>query len=156
MDKLDLLHEVGREQNLIDGIAADDPGVCPQTVPLFSTTNGVDPQDERQQYREATKLATPINDVGRLQICGFVNADVPEEESRNRLTLEQSRTLMQTVLQLPLAPPCEQTAQRYAVIELLRPDGSGGTQMQVELDGCKRLPLGGYSATTDSFTASVE
>ncbi|MDJ0363097.1 hypothetical protein [Rhodococcus sp. H29-C3] len=142
---------MGRDRHVIDGIAADNPGECVQTVLTFSTTNESDPGDERPQYREATKLATPIDDVGRLRICRFVNGDVPVEGSRDRLTLEQSRTLMQTVLQLPLAPPCEQSAQHFAAIELLRPDGSGGTQMQVELDGCKRLSLGGYSATTDNL-----
>ncbi len=155
LDALATLHEVKREQNVVDGLAADNAGVCPQTVPTFSVTIENNPPDERQQYREATELATPIADVGRLQICRFANADVPVEESRNRLTADQSRTLMQTVVQLPLAPPCEQSAQRYAVIELLRPDGSGGTHMQVELDGCKRLSLGGYSATTDSLIAAL-
>jgi hypothetical protein len=47
--------------------------------------------------------------------------------------------MIRSVLTAPVAAPCHLTATRMASVYLRRADGSGGSALSVELDGCRRI-----------------
>lgn len=147
------LDEIGRSSEPVVGVAADDPGICPASYgsPFSVTTQSdvneaIEREDQRSGYGPTDGgLGTPIDDVGRLQVCS--SATSPEgfvEQSRVRLTLTDSRRLTSAAAQSSIAPACTEVATRIAVTDLVRPDGSGGTRLSAELDGCRRIEFGGY------------
>lgn len=144
---LNRLHEVHREQHLVDGVSADDAGICPDSIgqPFATTTEAdmnrmTEHEDTHARPLTETALATPISDVGRLRVCRY-STELSLPESRIRLSRQQSTDLMEAVSTAPPAGPCDLIAQRIASIDVLRPDASGGTRMAVELDGCQRVNL---------------
>lgn len=156
---LNRLQEVGREQHLVDGEAADDAGICPESIGQPFTTSTEADKKRMEEYEDTharplteTALATPISDVGRLRVCRY-STEPPLPESRIRLSRQQSADLMGAVSTAPLAGPCDRNAQHIASIEVLRPDGSGGTRMAVELDGCQRVNLLGQRQLTPAVIA---
>ncbi|MCD2103749.1 hypothetical protein O4214_02295 [Rhodococcus erythropolis] len=144
---LSQLHEASREQHLVAGISSDDAGTCAESIGLlFETTTETDVDrmaahdDTYIRPLTETPLTTPISDVGRLQVCRY-STEPPLPESRSRLSRQQSTDLMEVASTAPPAGPCDLVAQHIALIDVLRPDGSGGTRMAVELDGCQRVNL---------------
>lgn len=138
------LHEVDRQQQTRQ-LPADDPGVCGNKYGSgFTTTtdadiHGSDGADRRAQLAVNYALAFPIEDVGRLQVCRYTeSADRSTQQSRSRLTIDQSTDLVRHVIEAPPAPPCAVTATRTARVPLHRADGSGGAKIDIELDGCQR------------------
>ncbi|MFC9789574.1 hypothetical protein [Rhodococcus sp. NPDC127528] len=104
-------------------------------------------------------MAFPIDDVGRLQVCRYVeSADSSTQQSRSRLTTGQSIDLVRQVVEAPVAPPCALTATRTARIPLDRADGSGGARIDIELDGCRRATATGipYVTVPVDVTAVVD
>lgn len=155
------LQEVSRDQHLVDGLSADDPGICRDSIgqPFETTTEAdinrmAEYDDTRTRPLTETPLATPISDVGRLQVCRYTT-DPPLPESRIRLSRQQSSDLMEAASTAPLAGPCDRIAQRVASIDVLRPDGSGGTRVSVELDGCQRIDLLGRRQLPPAILASL-
>ncbi|MDI9899500.1 hypothetical protein QM716_06495 [Rhodococcus sp. IEGM 1409] len=144
---LSQLHEVSHEQHLVDGISSDDAGICPDSIGLpFETTTETD-VDRMAEHDDTyirplteTPLTTPISDVGRLRVCRY-STEPPLPESRIRLSRQQSTDLMEVASTAPPAGPCDLIAHHIASIDVLRPDGSGGTRIAVELDGCQRVNL---------------
>ncbi|NHE62810.1 hypothetical protein G9U53_00585 [Rhodococcus sp. D-46] len=112
----------------------------------FATTTEADMsrmaehEDTHARPLTETALATPISDVGRLLVCRY-STEPPLPESRIRLSRQQSTDLMEVASTAPPAGPCDLVAHYIASIDVLRPDGSGGTRMAVELDGCQRVNL---------------
>ncbi|KJF23847.1 hypothetical protein C7T36_08485 [Rhodococcus sp. AD45-ID] len=155
LETLDTLHEVSRQQHPIDAISADEPGICTTSIgSLFDLTT---PDDVERSVRSEntgyspldSPLATPVDDVGRLQVCRY---NLGQGSSHIRLTLADSAELMHAASTAPIAPPCDQIAQQVASIDLRRADGSGGTQVLAELDGCQRIRFGGYRQIPTSIT----
>ena len=155
------LNEIARTKEPVEGVSADNPGRCqPSYGPPFTVTSQEDVdgaaarEDQRPEFVPGqSALATPIANVGRLQVCRIESS--PEgfvEESRTRLTLTDSRQLMRAVAESSIAPPCNEVASRIAEVELRRPDGSGGTPLSAELDGCRRVAFGGYRAIPVEMT----
>lgn len=143
------LREVDRQQH-VTALRADDPGVCDTKFgSVFSTTTDADVRPESEEERRARisenfALAFPIEGIGRLQVCRYrETGDESIEESRSRLTAQQSADVVLGVVAAPAAPACSLVATRTAVIALLRPDGSGGDRIDVELDGCMRATASG-------------
>lgn len=155
LESLDALHEVSRQQHPIDAISADDPGICQDSIgsPFDVTThNDVDQSVRSENTRYSplgSPLATPVDDVGRLQVCRY---NLGQESSHVRLTSTDSVELMHAAAAAPIAPPCDLIAQQVASIDLLRADGSGGTRLFAELDGCQRISFGGYRQLPASIT----
>ncbi|MDI9915966.1 hypothetical protein [Rhodococcus sp. IEGM 1379] len=87
-------------------------------------------------------IATPLDDVGRLNICRYDGAS-GLFESAVRLTQKESRDFTRMLATAPAAPPCDLGATRMASTTLMRADGSGGTPVTLELDGCRRAHVGG-------------
>ncbi|GAA3175442.1 hypothetical protein GCM10020255_066360 [Rhodococcus baikonurensis] len=94
------MQEVGREQHLVDGEAADDAGICPESIgqPFTTSTEADKKRMEEHEDTHArplteTALATPISDVGRLRVCRY-STEPPLPESRIRLSRQQSADLM--------------------------------------------------------------
>ncbi|WP_189636575.1 hypothetical protein [Rhodococcus sp. MTM3W5.2] len=152
------LHEVDRQQQA-KPLPADNPGVCSEKYGSgFMTTTDTDTQraesaDRRTRLAETYALAFPIEDVGRLQVCRFIeSADSSIQQSRSRLTLDQSIDLVREVIEAPPAPPCALTATRTAQIPLFRADGSGGARIDIELDGCGRATGTGIPFVTAPAT----
>ncbi|MFF2055901.1 hypothetical protein [Rhodococcus qingshengii] len=144
---LSQLHEISRAQHPVDGISSDDAGTCAEsTGQPFATTTEADMsrmaehEDTHARPLTETALATPISDVGRLLVCRY-STEPPLPESRIRLSRQQSTDLMEVASTAPPAGPCDLVAHHIASIDVLRPDGSGGTRMAVELDGCQRVNL---------------
>lgn len=143
------LREVGRQQH-VTALRADDPGVCDTKFGSgFSTTTDADlrPESEaerRARISESFALAFPIDGIGRLQVCRYRETGGEAiQESRARLTVQQSADVVLGVVAAPAAPACSLVATRTATIALLRPDGSGGDRIDVELDGCTRATASG-------------
>ncbi|WP_433604854.1 hypothetical protein [Prescottella agglutinans] len=158
------LHEVERQQQARQR-PADDPGVCGNKYGSgFTTTtdediHGSDGADRRSRLAENYALAFPVEDVGRLQVCRYIESgDTSTQQSRSRLTIDQSINLVREVIDAPPAPPCALTATRTAQIPLHRADGSGGAQIDIELDGCRRATGTGipYVAVSTAVTGAVE
>lgn len=155
LEPLTALHEVSRQQHSIDAVSADDPGICPDSIgSLFELTTHDDV--ERSVRSENTgyspldsPLATPVDDVDRLQVCRY---NLGQESPHIRLTSTDSVELMRAAAAAPIAPPCDLIAQQVASIDLRRADGSGGTQVLAELDGCQRISFGGYRQIPASIT----
>ncbi|MFE4498263.1 hypothetical protein ACFRFQ_00290 [Rhodococcus sp. NPDC056743] len=154
---LNALHEASRQQHPIDAVSADDPGTCPDSIgSLFELTTHDDVDKSVRADSENTRyspldspLATPVDDVGRLQVCRY---NLGQASLHIRLPLADSVELMQAASSAPIAPPCDQIAQQVASIDLRRADGSGGTQVFAELDGCQRIGFGGYRQVPASIT----
>ncbi|WFR71206.1 hypothetical protein P9209_18450 [Prescottella defluvii] len=158
------LHEVERQQQARQR-PADDPGVCGNMYGSgFTTTTdegirGGDDTDRRSRLAENYALAFPVEDVGRLQVCRYSEStEGLIEQSRSRLTIDQSINLVRDVIDAPPAPPCALTATRTAQIPLHRADGSGGAKIDIELDGCRRAAGTGipYVAVSTAVTGAVE
>ncbi|MFG1782622.1 hypothetical protein ACGFIU_09290 [Rhodococcus oryzae] len=158
------LHEVDRQQQARQ-LPADNPGVCSEKYGSgFTTTTdtdiqGVDGTDRRSRLAVNYAMAFPTEDVGRLQVCRFIeSADSSTQLSRSRLTIDQSVDLVREVIDAPPAPPCALTATRTAQIPLYRADGSGGAKIDIELDGCRRATGTGipYVAVPATVTAAVD
>ena len=144
---LSQLHEISRAQHPVDGISSDDAGTCAESIgqPFATTTEAdmsrmAEHEDTHARPLTETALATPISDVGRLRVCRY-STEPPLPESRIRLSRQQSTDLMEVASTAPPAGPCDLVAHHIASIDVLRPDGSGGTRMAVELDGCQRVNL---------------
>lgn len=155
------LHEVDRQQQAKE-LPADNPGVCNEKYGSgFSTTTDTDVAvaentDRRSLLAETYALAFPIEDVGRLQVCRYIeSADSSSQQSRSRLTTRQSLDLVREIIEAPPAPPCAVTATRTAQIPLYRADGSGGAQIDIELDGCRRASGTGIPFVTASATVTA-
>ncbi|CAM3034520.1 Lipoprotein [Prescottella defluvii] len=138
------LHEVDRQQH-VTALRADDPGVCDTKFGAWlatTTDEDVRPETEserRARISESFALVSPIDDVGRLQVCRYVEkGEESVQESRSRLTAEQSRDVVRDLVAAPAAPACSLVATRTAVIPLYRADRSGGAGIEIELDGCTR------------------
>lgn len=143
------LREVDRQQH-VTALRADDPGLCDTKFGSgFSTTTDADVPSESEEERRARisenfTLAFPIDGIGRLQVCRYrETGDGSIQESRSRLTAQQSADVVLGVVAAPAAPACSLVATRTATIALLRPDGSGGDRIDVELDGCMRATASG-------------
>ncbi|WP_051637589.1 hypothetical protein [Rhodococcus sp. UNC363MFTsu5.1] len=158
------LHEVDRPQQARQ-LPADNPGVCSEKYGSgFITTTDADVQeadgaDRRSRLAVNYALAFPIDDVGRLQVCRFIeSAGASTQQSRSRLTIDQSVDLVREVIDAPPAPPCALTATRTAQIPLYRADGSGGAKIDIELDGCRRATGTGipYVAVPATVTAAAD
>jgi hypothetical protein len=146
LDALRALHEVGRE--------SFDTGV-PVTLPRNCTerlSGGIHVRDEplkavRRQLSTGVRpvlsgLALPVDDVGPLQVCRHgVDEPVPGGW-QIWLTPQESAEMIRSYLSAPIAAPCNLAATRMASVELRRPDGSGGSSVSVELDGCRRMGQG--------------
>ncbi|MCA1006307.1 hypothetical protein LCL87_11300 [Rhodococcus hoagii] len=146
------LHEVDRQQH-VTALRADDPGVCDTKFGAWlatTTDEDVRPETEserRARISESVALIFPIDDVGRLQVCRYVDkGDESIEESRSRLTAAQSVDVVRALLAAPAAPACSLVATRTAVIPLYRADRSGGAGIEIELDGCTRASSWGLGA----------
>lgn len=88
---LDGLREVTRTSVAVDGVWADNPGVChPAYGSQFSATSqdafdGAIAGEQRNSYDwiGGSELDTPTGDVRRLQVCRF--RDSADGPSRNRV-----------------------------------------------------------------------
>ncbi len=158
------LHEVDRQRHERQ-LPADDPGVCGEKYGSgFSTTTDADIEradgaDRRSRLAVSYALAFPVEDVGRLQVCRYIeSADRSVHQSRSRLTVGQSADLVREVIEAPPAPPCAVIATRTAQVPLFRSDGSGGATIDIELDGCRRATGTGlpFVAVPAAVTAAVE
>lgn len=143
------LREVDRQQH-VTALRADDPGVCDTKFgKAFSTTTDADVRPDSEEERRArisekSALAFPIDGIGRLQVCRYrETGGESTQESRSRLTVQQSADVVLGVVAAPAASACSLVATRTATIALLRPDGSGGDRIDVELDGCTRATASG-------------
>lgn len=80
---LNRLHEIRREQHLVDGVSAEDAGVCPDSIgqPFATTTEAdmnrmTEHEDTHARPLTETALTTPISDVGRLRVCRYFHRTV--------------------------------------------------------------------------------
>ena len=84
-------------------------------------------------------LPLPIDDVGPLQVCRHgVDEPVPGGW-QIWLAAHESAQLIRSYLDAPAARACGVAATQMASVVLRRPDGSGGSSVSVELDGCRRM-----------------
>ncbi|MGC0366698.1 hypothetical protein ABH922_004682 [Rhodococcus sp. 27YEA15] len=146
------LREVDRTSE--STVVADANTACDrQFFDQFERTDAAQVDDVRGRLERGemynpldNELATPITDVGGLVIC---RSSESGSVSGIRLTQKDSRELMVAISQASYAPPCDLAATAIAQTTLLRADGSGGTDVFVELDGCRRALLNGYLSTPD-------
>lgn len=169
---LNELEEVSRDVHST-GYDYDHATVCagPATIDAFYDTSDSDVADavERQRNGDSMRPPTvvaPTDDVGFLQVCtytGSERADTAQSRSETvtgtSFVLDRSDSI-EMVVQIadaPVAQPCSTSATRFASADLRRPDGSGATQLTIELDGCRRvagmgflreLPNSGYDILT--------
>jgi hypothetical protein len=63
------------------------------------------------------------------------------------LSAQESADMIRSYLDAPAAAPCSVAATQMASVVLRRPDGSGGSSVSVELDGCRRMGNGAAPAS---------
>ncbi|GAA2048006.1 hypothetical protein [Williamsia deligens] len=91
-------------------------------------------------------IALPDQSVTATTICryrltGATNGPDAEPIGSTRLSPEASTQLLHDSTATPTAPPCGRYATEIAGAQLFRPDGSGGANLTIELDGCRRLNI---------------
>ena len=79
--------------------------------------------------------------ICRYRLTGATSGPDFSQLGQTQMTTESSNQLLRAALAAPSAPPCTQPATQVAATRLFRPDGSGGSVLTVELDGCKRLSI---------------
>ncbi|MDJ0395659.1 hypothetical protein QMK17_20260 [Rhodococcus sp. G-MC3] len=91
-------------------------------------------------------LVMPISDVALLQICRYHAAEAEAGQPNDlvpgsllAVSRPGSAELIDKLVNAPIARACSQQATRIASMTLLRPDGSGGARVHLELDGCTRV-----------------
>lgn len=95
-------------------------------------------------------LRSPDRDVMGLTACTYrvtrgLTGDVADTAvtKQTRLSASASTQLMRDVFAAPAAPDCDLDATEIVVLDLYRPNGSGGNALLVETDGCRRLSING-------------
>ena len=95
-------------------------------------------------------LRSPDRDVMGLTACTYrvtrgLTGDVADTAvtKQTRLSALASTQLMRDVFAAPAAPDCDLDATEIVILDLYRPDGSGGNELLVETDGCRRLSING-------------
>lgn len=66
---------------------------------------------------------------------------VAEPIGSTRLSAAESQQLLQAATATAPAPPCNQSATQIVGARFYRPDGSGGANLTIEIDGCQRLNI---------------
>ncbi|WP_251012562.1 hypothetical protein [Rhodococcus erythropolis] len=155
LDSLRALHEVERVRTSLS-LSPTMANCDPSSAVEFDRTDAREVDEAREQLQRGegydpldNELATPIADVAGLAVCRHesqTNVDVI------RLSEAESREVVAAIADAPIAPPCDQIATVTASSTLLRADGSGGTPVIVELDGCRRSGLSGYRSTPEWVT----
>ncbi|MDZ7912599.1 MAG: hypothetical protein U5O16_12320 [Rhodococcus sp. (in: high G+C Gram-positive bacteria)] len=131
-----------------------------------TTPEDVAAAEEREQAGDGPvvpSLVMPIDDVDRLQLCtiGMSTERRPPDTviavagTSTTLSRADSASLVRSVADSPLAPPCDEISTRIASTELRRPDGSGRSFVSFELDGCQRAAGFGYYRAIPDDALSV-
>ena len=159
LESIQALREVGREQVPVALNPPGSPGVCLAVSETFEarTVDDVERDTTRVEDGHAkfgSAIATPLDDVGRLNICRYDGSD-GVFESAFRLTQNESRDFTRILASAPVAPPCTMKASRMASTTLMRADGSGGTSVTLELDGCRRVSIGGVTRAVPGSATDV-
>ncbi|SNT29103.1 hypothetical protein [Rhodococcoides kyotonense] len=165
LDALRALEEVSRTSHPtgVDVAALScggEPGIEFETT----TAEYVDAAVERERADGrmlAPALAMPTDDVRALSVCRYPvlpNQDPPEYVPGSTLVLggDESVSVVDALLNAPIAQPCSDVATRLASADLLRADGSGGAYVVVELDGCRRVSgFGAYRQAPDGVVDAL-
>ncbi|OYD67356.1 hypothetical protein BDB13_0875 [Rhodococcus sp. OK302] len=158
LESIQALREVGREQVPVVLNPPGSPGVCRAVSETFEARTVDDVERDTTRVEDAhakfgSAIATPRDDVGRLNICRHEGSD-GVFESAVRLTQNESSDFTRMLATAPVAPPCDMKANRMASTTLMRADGSGGTSVTLELDGCRRMRIGSvFRSVPESATA---
>jgi hypothetical protein len=159
LDALRSLHEVSRT-SYATGVAVGDRTCGGSTGEFWTTTDEyVDAALERERADGpmlAPSLLMPTDDVRELEVCRY--PVLPEQDPyttvQGSLVVVGRMESVETVESLanaPIAQSCSIEATRVASAILSRPGGSGGAQVAVELDGCRRVSgFGSYRQAPDS------
>lgn len=159
-----MLDEVSRSVHPT-GVAVDALGCGGASGGEFenTTTEDVDAAVEREREGGRIRppaLVMPTSDVGALQVCRYpadqawLDGGSPVPGSTLALNRSDSAVLATSLVNAPVAQPCSLDATQMASTVLLRPDGSGGTQVSFELDGCRRaVGFDGYRELPDAALA---
>ncbi len=137
MSALKLMREVGR--TTVTSIESPSYGRgCAASAPyVFRATTT---SDRARSGRDKTRLLMPTDDVDALTVCGYRNyGEYSTFTGSRRLSVADSRRVAVAGTTAPPASACDRTASEVVALRLLRPDGSGGGQMLVEIDGCRRV-----------------
>lgn len=149
LEVLKSLHETGRSRTSIGG-SSEAASPCPPLSGSFFPSATTSRSESGQGSGGTTQLpggslASPIDDVGELQVCRYRMADgEPSFVSSVRLNRQESVQFARSVAVAPIAPSCSAVTGEIAKVDLLRPDGSGGTSVVIELDGCFRATFDGF------------
>lgn len=108
-------------------------------------------------------LRSPDRDVMGLtawtyRVTRGLTGDVADTAVTNQTRLSESAStqLMRDVFAAPAAPDCDLDATEIVILDLYRPDGSGGNELLIETDGCRRLAINGrigYREISSDITA---
>ncbi|MCZ4077029.1 hypothetical protein O1W68_03655 [Rhodococcus sp. H36-A4] len=164
LEPLRMLDEVSRSVHPT-GVAVDALGCGGASGSEFenTTTEDVDAAVEREREGGRIRppaLAMPTSDVGGLQVCRYpvepagLDGSYVVPGSTLALNRSDSAALAIPLADAPVAQPCSLDATQMASTVLLRPDGSGGTRVSFELDGCRRaVGFDGFRELSDAALA---
>ncbi|GAA1463256.1 hypothetical protein GCM10009619_41020 [Williamsia maris] len=157
---LEALVETGRTR--AEDLGYLVPNQCTQS---FNVSLSSDPgPDTASPPVKRPTLRLPDREVMGLTACTYRVAKSSAGDAdtaltrRTRLSGDASTRLMREVIAAPAARPCDVDASEIVSLDLYRPDGSGGGELQVETDGCRRLvvrDLIGYRQASDDIIALV-
>ncbi|MFK4360853.1 hypothetical protein [Rhodococcus sp. 27YEA6] len=155
LDSLRSLHEVERVRTSLS--LSPTMANCDRSSAVqFDRTDAREVDKAREQFERGegydpldNELATPVADAAGLSVCRH---ESQTDVDVIRLSEAESRDVVAAIADAPIAQPCDQIATATASSTLLRVDGSGGTPVSVELDGCRRAALSGYRSTPEWVT----
>lgn len=156
---LEALKETGRTP--VQNIGGLRPLQCPPS-PSGSFRRTAEPAPAPPAVERPT-VRFPDRDIMGLTACTYrVTRGLTGEDAdtaltnRTRLSSSASTQLIRDVLAAPAARPCDFDATEIVSLDLYRPDGSGGSELQIETDGCRRLSINGiidYREASGDITA---
>lgn len=143
LDALRALHEVGRE-SFDTGVPLTLPRNCIERSSGGLHVDDAALKDVRREVAAGVDpvlsvLPLPIDDVGPLQVCRHIVDEPVPGGWQIWLSAHESTQMIRSYLHASAAPACSVAATQVATVVLRRPDGSGGSSVSVELDGCRRL-----------------
>ena len=156
---LEALKETGRTP--VQNTGGLSPTQCPPS-PSGSFRRTAEPAPAPPADKRPT-VRFPDRDIMGLTACTYrVNrgptGDIADTAltDQTRLSASASTQLIRDVLTAPAARSCELDATGIVTLDLYRPDGSGGSELQIETDGCRRLSINGiidYRESSGDITA---